>query len=151
MLNKSQLYFQFSRRPFKFVQIQPLFVFIFSVSVTFDINWEDNGGLEQIWRAHVKIENIAEIYSARMDSSFLTHHTKFWHCIHSILKGQSIIIPEEVVTVPKTFIFGPETILPNNGILLFDQTGKLGMVIISILKLSIRNWITQFIFFFQNM
>ena len=24
---------------------------------------------EQIWRAYVKIENVAEIYSARMDSS----------------------------------------------------------------------------------
>ena len=58
-----------------------------------------------------------------------THLTKFWNCIYPILKGQSIIIPEEVVTVPKTFIFGPETILPNNGILLFDQTGKLGIVI----------------------
>ena len=68
MLSKSQLYFQFSRRPFKFVQIQPLFVLIVSVSVIFDINWENNGGLEQIWRAYVKIENIAEIYSARMDS-----------------------------------------------------------------------------------
>ena len=39
-------------------------------------------------------------------------------------KGQSIVIPEEVVTVPKTFIFGPETILPNNGMLLFDQSGE---------------------------
>ena len=26
---------------------------------------------EQIWRAYVKIENIAEIYSARMDSSVI--------------------------------------------------------------------------------
>ena len=26
---------------------------------------------EQIWRAYVKIENIAEIYSARMDSKYL--------------------------------------------------------------------------------
>ena len=39
-------------------------------------------------------------------------------------KGQSIVIPEEVVTVPKAFIFGPETILPNNGMLLFDQSGE---------------------------
>ena len=68
MLSKSQLYFQFSHRSIKFVQIQPLFVLIFSVSVIFDINWENNGGLEQIWRAYVKIENIAEIYSAQMDS-----------------------------------------------------------------------------------
>ena len=69
MLSKSQLYFQFSRRPFKFVQIQPLFVLIVSVSVIFEINWEYNGGLEQIWRAYVKIENIAEINSQRTHST----------------------------------------------------------------------------------
>ena len=73
MLSKSQLYFPISHRPTKFVQIQPLFVLIFSVSVIFDINWEKNGGLEQIWRAYVKIENVAEIYSTRMDSSLHLH------------------------------------------------------------------------------
>lgn len=40
-------------------------------------------------------------------------------------KGQSIIIPEEVISVPKTFNFGPETILPNNGMLLFDKSGNI--------------------------
>ena len=39
-------------------------------------------------------------------------------------RGQSIIIPEEVISVPKTFNFGPETILPNNGMLLFDKSGN---------------------------
>ena len=29
-----------------------------------------------------------------------------------------------ILSVPKTFIFGPETILPNNGMLLFDQSGE---------------------------
>ena len=46
-------------------------------------------------------------------------------------KGQSIVIPEEVVTVPKTFIFGPETILPNNGMLLFDQSGEVYLELVS--------------------
>ena len=69
MLSKSELYFPISHISTKFVQIQPLFVLIFSVNVTFDINWENNGGLEQIWWAYVKLENRAEIYSARIYSS----------------------------------------------------------------------------------
>ena len=39
-------------------------------------------------------------------------------------KGQSIVLPEEVIFVPKYFIFGPETILPRNGMLLFDSKGS---------------------------
>ena len=45
---------------------------MFSVSVIFDINWENNGGLEQIWRAYMEIENIAEIYSARIYSRIIS-------------------------------------------------------------------------------
>ena len=40
---------------------------------------------EQIWRAYVKIENIAEIYSARMDSSLnhfdITHDAILYRSI----------------------------------------------------------------------
>lgn len=35
--------------------------------------------------------------------------------------GQSIVLPEEVMFVPNQFKFGPETILPNDGMLLFQQ------------------------------
>ena len=58
-------------------------------------------------------------------------------------KGQSIVIPEEVVMVPKTFIFGPETILPNNGMLLFDQSGKSWILLLKIMTKIINFFITQ--------
>ena len=35
-------------------------------------------------------------------------------------QGQSIVLPKDVVFVPKTFTFGPDTILPQDGVLLFD-------------------------------
>ena len=38
-------------------------------------------------------------------------------------QGQSIVLPKDVVFVPKTFTFGPDTILPQNGMLLFPSDG----------------------------
>ncbi len=39
-------------------------------------------------------------------------------------QGQSIILPQEVISVPGNFSFGSKVYLPDNGILLFSQKGK---------------------------
>ena len=62
---------QIWRAYMKFENIAEIYSARMDSSVIFDINWENNGGLEQIWRTHVKIENTAEIYSALMDISKL--------------------------------------------------------------------------------
>ena len=38
-------------------------------------------------------------------------------------QGQSIVLPKDVVFVPQTFTFGPDTVLPHNGMLLFPSNG----------------------------
>ena len=38
---------------------------------------------------------------------------------------QVAIFPEEIMFVPKKYQFGQKTILPNNGILLFEDQGNL--------------------------
>ena len=37
--------------------------------------------------------------------------------------GQVVILPEEVISVPPDFNFGLKTFLPENGMLLFPETG----------------------------
>ncbi len=51
--------------------------------------------------------------------------------------GQKIALAEDVMFVPDKFNFGQETILPQNGMLVFPQDGKMHLFLIFLLKLGV--------------